>query len=134
MFINKVAYETIDSSNDLLFKEEMPPALNRVEEACKSLMDATELLKSDSKSVNGKMRLIEGERGILQGVSTILLKFDESEVRKIIEICKKVLEYLMITGAMEKMEDLINFVKVGFFFYFICVRVLLQLLLFKKKK
>ena len=108
----KVAYETIDTSNDLLFKQEMPPALNRVQEACKSLLDATDLLNIDSKSVNGKMCLIDGERGILQGVSQILLTFDESEVRKIIEICKKVLEYLTITSVIDKMEDLVNYVKV----------------------
>jgi hypothetical protein len=59
----KVAYETIDTSNDLIFKQEMPPALQRVEDACLSLQDATVLLKNDPKSVNGKMRLIEGERG-----------------------------------------------------------------------
>ena len=50
--------------------------------------------------------------GILQGTSALLLAFDESEVRKIIRICKNVLEYLAITEVVESMEDLVTFVKV----------------------
>lgn len=50
--------------------------------------------------------------GILQGTSALLLAFDESEVRKIIRICKNVLEYLAITEVVENMEDLVTFVKV----------------------
>ena len=51
--------------------------------------------------------------GILQGTSALLLAFDESEVRKIIRICKNVLEYLAITEVVESMEDLVTFVKVS---------------------
>ena len=51
--------------------------------------------------------------GILQGTSALLLAFDESEVRKIIRICKNVLEYLAITEVVETMEDLVTFVKVS---------------------
>ena len=50
--------------------------------------------------------------GILQGTSALLLAFDESEVRKIVRICKNVLEYLAITEVVESMEDLVTFVKV----------------------
>ena len=51
--------------------------------------------------------------GILQGTSALLLAFDESEVRKIIRICKNVLEYLAITEVIDSMEDLVTFVKVS---------------------
>lgn len=51
--------------------------------------------------------------GILQGTSSLLLSFDESEVRKIIRECKKVLEYLAIAEVVETMEDLVQFVKVS---------------------
>ena len=51
--------------------------------------------------------------GILQGTSALLLAFDESEVRKIIRICKNVLEFLAITEVVETMEDLVTFVKVS---------------------
>lgn len=52
-------------------------------------------------------------KGILQGTSALLLCFDESEVRKIIRVCKKVLDYLAVAEVIENMEDLIQFVKVG---------------------
>jgi len=54
--------------------------------------------------------------GILQGTSALLLSFDESEVRKIIRICKNVLEYLAITEVVETLEDLVTFVKVDHVF------------------
>jgi vinculin len=90
----------------------MPQALQQVEEACRYLQDAASFLRNDPKSPNGKRSLIAGERGILQGVSAILLTFDESEVRKIVQICKQVLEYLSITELIEKMDDLVTYVKV----------------------
>ncbi|RUS74720.1 hypothetical protein EGW08_017516, partial [Elysia chlorotica] len=49
--------------------------------------------------------------GILQGTSSLLLAFDESEVRKIIRVCKNVLEYLAITEVVDRMQDLVTFVK-----------------------
>ena len=55
---------------------------------------------------------VECFSGILQGTSALLLSFDESEVRKIIRICKNVLEYLAITEVVETLEDLVTFVKV----------------------
>lgn len=41
-----------------------------------------------------------------------MLAFDESEVRKIIRVCKNVLEYLAITEVVERMEDLVTYVRV----------------------
>lgn len=58
-----------------------------------------------------RKKLIEGSRGILQGTSSLLLCFDESEVRKIIRECKKVLDYLAVTEVIETMEDLVQFLK-----------------------
>lgn len=55
--------------------------------------------------------MIDGSRGILQGTSSLLLCFDESEVRKIIRECKKVLDYLAVAEVIESMEDLVQFVK-----------------------
>ena len=37
--------------------------------------------------------------------------FDESEVRKIIVDCKKVLDYLAVSEVIESIEDLVQFVK-----------------------
>lgn len=110
----RVGYETCETSgNDIVLRNEMPPALKRVEEACLSLQQAAQALKVDPSSAMGKRQLIAGERGILQGVSAILLTFDESEVRKIVQTCKQVLEYLAITELIEKMDDLVTYVKVS---------------------
>jgi len=51
-------------------------------------------------------------KGILGGTSSLLLCFDESEVRKIIKVCKEVLNYLAVAEVIETMEDLVHFVKV----------------------
>ena len=37
--------------------------------------------------------------------------FDESEVRKIIVDCKKVLDYLAVAEVIESIEDLVQFVR-----------------------
>lgn len=58
-----------------------------------------------------RKKLIEGSRGILQGTSSLLLCFDESEVRKIIRECKKVLDYLAVAEVIESMGDLVQFLK-----------------------
>jgi hypothetical protein len=41
----------------------------------------------------------------------LLLCFDESEVRKIIRECKRVLDYLAVAEVIETMEDLVQFLK-----------------------
>ena len=70
-----------------------------------------EKLQSENASNNNE-QLLRFPSGILQGTSALLLAFDESEVRKIIRICKNVLEYLAITEVVDSMEDLVTFVKV----------------------
>ena len=62
--LKRVGYETCETSDDLVLRSEMPPALNRVESACESLLEAASMLKVDSRSVNGKRNLIAGERGL----------------------------------------------------------------------
>ncbi|BFZ04162.1 hypothetical protein BsWGS_07200 [Bradybaena similaris] len=107
----KVGYETINSSEDQILKQDMPPALKRVEESSLFLLDASGMLRTDPYSGPARKKLIEGSRGILQGTSALLLAFDESEVRKIIRVCKSVLEYLAITEVVDRMDDLVTFVK-----------------------
>ncbi|XP_052235487.1 vinculin-like isoform X3 [Dreissena polymorpha] len=107
----KVGYETINSSDDQILKQDMPPALRRVEESSILLLQASDMLRSDPYSAPARKKLIEGSRGILQGTSALLLAFDESEVRKIIRVCKNVLEYLAITEVVDRMEDLVTYVK-----------------------
>ena len=49
--------------------------------------------------------------GILSGTSALLLTFDEAEVRKILKVCRGVLEYLSVAEIVESMEELVTFVK-----------------------
>ncbi|XP_011334415.1 vinculin isoform X3 [Ooceraea biroi] len=107
----KVGKETINSSDDALLKQDMPAALRRVEGASRLLEEASAMLKQDPYSGPARKKLIEGSRGILQGTSALLLCFDESEVRKIIRECKRVLDYLAVTEVIETMEDLVHFLK-----------------------
>ncbi|XP_023288082.1 vinculin isoform X7 [Orussus abietinus] len=107
----KVGKETINSSDDALLKQDMPSALQRVEGASRLLEEASDMLKQDPYSGPARKKLIEGSRGILQGTSSLLLCFDESEVRKIIRECKRVLDYLAVAEVIETMEDLVHFLK-----------------------
>ncbi|CAJ0931387.1 unnamed protein product, partial [Mesorhabditis belari] len=107
----KVGYDTCDHSDDRILQQDMPPALQRVEGSSRLLEDACRHLKGDPYSAPGRQKLIEGARGILQGTSALLLCFDESEVRKIIRGCRKVLDYLAVSEVIESLDDLTQFVK-----------------------
>ncbi|ODM94730.1 Vinculin [Orchesella cincta] len=107
----KVGRETIQSSDDAILRQDMPAALQRVEMASKHLEEASAMLKLDPFSQPARKKLIEGSRGILQGTSALLLCFDESEVRKIIRECKRVLDYLAVAEVVDTLEDLVRFVK-----------------------
>lgn len=107
----KVGKETITGSDDEILKHEMPASLTRVENASHLLEDASAMLRADPFSGPARKKLIEGSRGILQGTSSLLLCFDESEVRKIIRECKRVLDYLAVSEVIDTMEDLIQFLK-----------------------
>uniref|UniRef100_A0A5S6QXE8 Vinculin n=1 Tax=Trichuris muris TaxID=70415 RepID=A0A5S6QXE8_TRIMR len=106
-----VGYDTCHSSDDDILKQDMPPALQRVESSSRLLEEACYMLKDDPYSSQGRKKLIEGARGILQGTSALLLCFDESEVRKIVRVCQKVLDYLAVSEVIENMEDLVQFVR-----------------------
>ncbi|CAG0884926.1 unnamed protein product [Cyprideis torosa] len=107
----KVGRETINSSDDPILRQDMPASLHRVEGASRLLEEACRDLKMDPYSVPARKKLIDGARGILQGTSSLLLCFDESEVRKIIRECKKVLDYLAVAEVIETMDDLVKFVQ-----------------------
>lgn len=59
----QVGYETINNSEDAILKQDMPPALNRVEEASILLLQASTLLRQDPFSAPARKKLIEGSRG-----------------------------------------------------------------------
>eukprot|EP00092_Neocalanus_flemingeri_P006291 GFUD01006767.1.p1 GENE.GFUD01006767.1~~GFUD01006767.1.p1 ORF type:complete len:853 (+),score=238.10 GFUD01006767.1:61-2619(+) len=107
----RVGRDTINNSQDMKMKSEMPKSLAGIEKAAESLAQASTSLKSDPFSQVGRDHLIEGSRGILQGTTAMLICFDASQVRKLCRDCKKVLDYLAISEVIETMEDLVQFVK-----------------------
>lgn len=109
--LTKVGKETINKSDDEILRADMPNSLYRVDRASKLLEEAAAMLRVDPYSQQARQLLIEGSRGILQGTSSLLLCFDESEVRKLIKACKKVLNYMEVVEVIEKMDDLVQFVK-----------------------
>ncbi|XP_044260490.1 vinculin isoform X1 [Tribolium madens] len=107
----KVGRETINSSDDPILRQDMPAALVRVERSSKLLEEASSMLKSDPYSSPARKRLIEGSGGILQATSALLLCFDESEVRKIIRECHRVLDYLAVAEVIETLDELVQFLR-----------------------
>ncbi|KAG7252390.1 hypothetical protein CRUP_026698 [Coryphaenoides rupestris] len=106
-----VGKDTVQTTEDQIMKRDMPPAFIKVETACTKLVQAASMLKADPYSVPARDYLIDGSRGILSGTSDLLLTFDEAEVRKIIRVCKGILEYLTVAEVVESMEDLITYTK-----------------------
>ncbi|CAJ1067544.1 vinculin-like isoform X5 [Xyrichtys novacula] len=107
----RVGKETVQTTEDQVMKRDMPPAFIKVENSSSKLVQAAQMLKTDPYSVPARDYLIDGSRGILSGTSDLLLTFDEAEVRKIIRVCKGILEYLSVAEVVETMEDLITYTK-----------------------
>ncbi|XP_052007635.1 vinculin isoform X1 [Xyrauchen texanus] len=107
----RVGKETVQTTEDKIMKRDMPPAFIKVENACAKLVEAARMLRTDPYSVPARDYLIDGSRGILSGTSDLLLTFDEAEVRKIIRVCKGILEYLTVAEVVETMEDLVTYTK-----------------------
>ncbi|XP_076142514.1 vinculin-like [Alosa pseudoharengus] len=107
----RVGKETVQTTEDQIMKRDMPSAFIKVENASAKLVQAAQMLKADPYSVPARDHLIDGSRGILSGTSDLLLTFDEAEVRKIIRVCKGILEYLTVAEVVESMEDLVTYTK-----------------------
>ncbi|XP_078055705.1 vinculin isoform X1 [Mustelus asterias] len=107
----RVGKETVQTTEDQVMKRDMPPAFIKVENACTKLIQAAQMLKDNPYAVPARDYLIDGSRGILSGTSDLLLTFDEAEVRKIIRVCKGILEYLTVAEVVETMEDLVTYTK-----------------------
>ncbi|KAL4641092.1 vinculin-like isoform X2 [Arapaima gigas] len=107
----RVGKETVQTTEDQIMKRDMPPAFIKVENACTKLVQASQMLRADPFSVPARDYLIDGSRGILSGTSDLLLTFDEAEVRKIIRVCKGILEYLTVAEVVESMNDLVTYTK-----------------------
>lgn len=109
--LTKVGRETINNSQDVILRAEMPGALQRVDRAARLLEEAAMMLRSDPYSPKARKLLLDGSCEILQGTNTLLLCFDQSEVRKIIQACEKVNDYMKVVEVIERIEDLEQFLK-----------------------
>ncbi|XP_061810461.1 vinculin-like isoform X5 [Nerophis lumbriciformis] len=107
----RVGKETVQTTEDQVLKRDMPPAFIKVENSSSKLVQASQMLRTDPYSVPARDYLIDGSRGILSATSDLLLTFDEAEVRKIVRVCKGILEYLTVAEVVETMEDLVTYTK-----------------------
>ena len=48
---------------------------------------------------------------LLTGVSSLLLVFDQSEVRKIVKQCENIIEYMKTAEVVQGMEELVMFTR-----------------------
>ena len=63
----------MNSSDDQILKQDMPPALTRVEESSILLLEASELLRDDPYSGPARKKLIEGSRGEFETIILYLI-------------------------------------------------------------
>jgi len=69
----QIGYETVNTSDDSILKQDMPPALQRVEEAATSLLEASNMLKEDPFFAPARKKLINGSRGMYRSVLRVML-------------------------------------------------------------
>lgn len=107
----QVGKSMLQSSKDEILKKEMPPAIAQVENSATDLSEAGKGLKLTPQSTEHQKMLLNGCRGLLNGVADMLVSYDESEVRKIVKSCRGVQEYLKVAEVVQSMEDLVTFTK-----------------------
>ena len=106
-----IGHEQVKTTKDEVLKLDTPHAIQKLEIASDSLVEAAKILSSDNFSKIGREKLISGARGILQGTSDLLLVFDAAEVKRLCHVCQSVRDYVKISEVVQQMEDLITFVK-----------------------
>ncbi|XP_065844610.1 vinculin-like [Oscarella lobularis] len=107
----EVATGMVSTTNDEEFKVELPPSVEMVKQASTDLDDAARLLKADQGSREGKRKLLDGARGVINGMSDLLVCADRSEVRKMIKMCRNVQEYLDVAKVIDVEADLATFLQ-----------------------
>ncbi len=78
--LRRVGADTAASSQDAGLRADMPRALGVIEKSAAMLERASSELQGDPLSQAGRDQLIAGSRGILQGTTSTLVTFDESQV------------------------------------------------------
>lgn len=99
------------TSKDEILCKELPAILPKVEQVTTDLQKAASLLKDDPVSNEGRNLLICGSRGVINATSALLLAFDDSEVRKLLAVCREVMAYIQLAEVIQVMPDVVTFVK-----------------------
>ncbi|XP_043911599.1 vinculin [Protopterus annectens] len=109
----RVGKETVQTTEDQLMKRDMPPAFIKSESGCVKLLRGSQLLGRGPLALPDREPLFDGGEGVLLGTSFLLLRglFSRSQLRKIIRVCKGILEYLTVAEVVETMEDLVTYTK-----------------------
>eukprot|EP00800_Vazella_pourtalesii_P014642 TRINITY_DN3760_c0_g1_i3.p1 TRINITY_DN3760_c0_g1~~TRINITY_DN3760_c0_g1_i3.p1 ORF type:complete len:697 (-),score=158.01 TRINITY_DN3760_c0_g1_i3:585-2675(-) len=94
------------TSKDEILKRELPLAGEKIENSCSMVNQAAKAFEPGAQgNVEDKHLMLDGARGILSGVSTLLLVWDESEIRKVLDICERIIEYLSVVEQVETHEE-----------------------------
>jgi vinculin len=106
-----VGKQTLAASKDEKLKEDMPPTFDTVDAATHLLKEAAGGFEKDPQCEASRNKLLNGSRGILNGMSRLLLVLDQSEVRKIIKNCHGVRDYVKVAEHVENLEEVTTFEK-----------------------
>eukprot|EP00117_Sycon_ciliatum_P000746 scpid35434/ scgid3194/ Vinculin; Metavinculin len=106
-----VGEQTADDSEDPILKKELPRPLKSVQKSADQLVEAAQTLKENPVSLPGRRLLIVGARGILQGISDLLITNDESEVRTMVAACRGSQTVLRDAHIVRGIPNLIEFIK-----------------------
>nr|WEL12746.1 vinculin [Halisarca dujardinii] len=106
-----VGKQTLVASKDEQLKRDMPPTFDTVDSATQELKEASTGFEKDPQCETSRNHLLNGSRGILNGMSKMLLVLDQSEVRKIIKNCSGVREYVKVAEHVESVEEVSTFEK-----------------------
>lgn len=106
----QVGQSMLEYGDDQL-KAELPLASDEVSQAAKNMVQAAIMLKNDPRSKQGRELLIVAAKGILQGTTKMLDVYDDSEIRKIVNVCnlaKHAIESLMSSVDMQVIKEVIK--------------------------
>ncbi|OUM57153.1 hypothetical protein PIROE2DRAFT_17935, partial [Piromyces sp. E2] len=102
----KVGYSYMDNrKEDEKLQENMPKGCDEVLNASELLIQSSELLKENSKSKEGRDKLVESIQAILSGITKVLDIYDEAEIRKIKTICKHIQELIDVTNKEKSVQE-----------------------------
>ncbi|XP_063725786.1 vinculin-like [Symsagittifera roscoffensis] len=99
------------SPDDSFMKREMPRALDPLVTSSQLIEESASLIKRDGRSATGRSKLIDACRNILFGTYKVLIVNDESNVRKLEQSIKMLMDAFYCTEAATSVQQLLDFLK-----------------------